>query len=73
MDGAVNIAVRGNLVTLAVEGELQEVHQIAFEFFFRVDDGNLLVIVTQLGLEAVKDKPVHGDLPICLIQGLGDG
>ena len=71
MDSAVYVAVRRNLVILTIEREFQEVHQVAFEFLFRIDNGNLLVVVTELGFEAVKDAPIHRNLTISFIQRLG--
>ena len=71
MDGAVNIPIGRNLVILAIEREFEEVHQVALEFFFRIDDGNLLKVVAELGFKVVKDGPGHRDLTVCLIQGLG--
>ena len=72
MNGTVYIAIGRNLIILAVEREFQEVHQVSFELFFRINGGNLLVVVTELGFEDVKDWPFHRDLAICFIKRLGN-
>ena len=71
VDSTVNLAIWRNLVSLAVERQFEKVHQIALNLFFGVDDGNLFVEVMQLCFERIKRCTVHGNLAICLIQGLG--
>ena len=71
MDSTVDFAIRRNFVYLAVKSQFEKVHQIALNFFFCVNDGNLFVEVMQLCFKRIKRCTVHGDLAICLIQGLG--
>ena len=71
MDGAVDLTVRRDLVVISVERPFQEVHQVSFDFFLRVNALDLLVEDAELLFEYLEIRLVHRELLVGLVQGSG--